>query len=43
MSDADGTPLTCDACGYEWTYGGELQYATCPSCRSNVRVDAHKD
>ena len=26
------TDVQCHKCGYEWTYSGELQQTTCPSC-----------
>jgi len=33
------TDVTCTHCDYRWEYGGDLQYATCPSCRSKTAVD----
>lgn len=30
------THLNCPHCGYDWTYSGELQLATCPSCGGKV-------
>ena len=38
MSD-DGTDAECSNCEYEWTYTGDLAYATCPSCRKKTLVD----
>lgn len=35
----DGVDAECGKCGYEWTYTGELVFATCPSCRANVKID----
>ena len=29
-------------CKYTWKYGGSLLYATCPSCRRNVKVIENK-
>ena len=40
---SDGTEVECDKCGYGWTYTGDLAYATCPSCRANVKVDGKRD
>jgi len=37
---SDGVEVECDKCEYKWTYTGDLVYATCPSCRANVKVDA---
>lgn len=32
--------LTCQRCEHEWDYTGESQYyATCPCCKSSVKVD----
>lgn len=25
--------MICKNCGYEWTYSGDMIYATCPSCK----------
>jgi predicted Zn-ribbon and HTH transcriptional regulator len=30
------THVECEHCGYEWEYGGELEFATCPSCRTKT-------
>ncbi len=31
--------LRCRRCGYEWEYGGKSEwYASCPRCRTSVRV-----
>ena len=31
--------LVCGRCGYEWEYGGKSEwYASCPRCRSSVKV-----
>ncbi|MDI6884554.1 MAG: nucleotidyltransferase family protein [Hadesarchaea archaeon] len=31
--------LRCGRCGYEWDYGGKSEwYASCPRCRTTVRV-----
>jgi len=29
-------------CKYKWKYGGSLLYATCPSCRRNVKILENK-
>jgi hypothetical protein len=29
-------------CKYRWKYGGSLLYATCPSCRRNVKILENK-
>jgi len=31
--------LECDKCGYEWEYTGEMHWATCPRCKSSVKVN----
>jgi hypothetical protein len=32
--------LTCQRCGHAWEYTGESDYwATCPRCRTNVKVE----
>ena len=28
--------MKCDKCGYEWTYKGKLDRATCPNCGYKV-------
>lgn len=33
------THVECSHCGYEWDYSGELQFATCPSCRTKTAVE----
>lgn len=33
------TALECDRCGHEWTYTGDLEAATCPSCRAKIPVE----
>lgn len=33
------TEVDCHSCGYEWDYGGDLAFATCPSCRSKTEVE----
>lgn len=31
--------LTCGRCGHDWEYGGKSEwYASCPRCKSSVRV-----
>jgi hypothetical protein len=40
-----GVPLRCSntKCGYEWQYTGRFFiYATCPSCRRNVKIAENK-
>jgi hypothetical protein len=40
-----GTEIKCphSDCGYCWRYNGNLlRYATCPSCRRNVRIQENK-
>ena len=40
-----GTQIKCphSDCGYSWHYNGNLlKYATCPSCRRNVRIQENK-
>lgn len=32
----------CNHCGYEWTYGGEMQKATCPSCGAKTPVEENE-
>lgn len=33
----------CDNCGYEWSYSGQLEKTTCPSCQSKTTTDGeHK-
>jgi hypothetical protein len=35
--------LECPYCGYKWSYGGRFFiYATCPSCRRNIRINENK-
>lgn len=29
---------TCNRCGYNWDYTGDLVQATCPSCNAKVTV-----
>jgi len=29
----------CIHCGYEWTYSGELEKSTCPSCQRKTPTD----
>jgi hypothetical protein len=30
-------------CGYRWKYSGKfVHYATCPSCRRNIRISENK-
>lgn len=32
--------LKCQRCDYEWDYKGSREYyATCPNCKSSVRID----
>ena len=32
--------LRCQRCGYEWDYKGQSKwYASCPRCRSSVKVN----
>lgn len=31
--------VTCNNCGYEWDYSGDLLLATCPSCGLKTDVD----
>lgn len=34
-----GIPICCQTCGYAWKYMGKFQYyATCPSCRRNIKI-----
>jgi acetyl-CoA carboxylase beta subunit len=36
--------LKCKKCGKEWDYTGKMSvYATCPNCRSLVRIDANEE
>ena len=40
-----GHPLKCpnSECGYVWMYSGRFSlYATCPSCRRNVKICENK-
>jgi len=30
--------LKCPRCTYAWLYNGHLDYASCPSCRYNIKV-----
>jgi predicted Zn-ribbon and HTH transcriptional regulator len=34
--------VKCPKCGYEWDYKGRLIVATCPSCKSSVKVKEWK-
>lgn len=33
----------CEDCDYEWEYSGAMFYATCPRCRSNVKIGDRSD
>jgi predicted Zn-ribbon and HTH transcriptional regulator len=35
------TQLKCPKCDYDWDYTGQMQTATCPSCKGNVKVEEH--
>ena len=40
-----GVPIKCSntRCQYEWTYKGRFSiYATCPSCRHNIKISENK-
>jgi hypothetical protein len=40
-----GVQIRCPntRCAYKWTYKGRFSiYATCPSCRYNVKIDENK-
>ena len=34
------TEVTCDKCGYSWSYSGDSSQATCPNCYSKTSVRA---
>ena len=43
--DSQGTVIHCpnSSCDYTWRYFGRLAfYATCPSCRRNIRIAENK-
>jgi len=42
MEDKKGVDVKCHRCKYEWTYTGELWYATCPNCQTKVNVQAQR-
>jgi len=36
----DGVAIRCGRCGYLWVYrGASVWYASCPMCRTSVKVD----
>jgi len=36
--------LKCKRCGYEWEYQGNSNwYASCPRCKTNIRIGKGKD
>jgi rubrerythrin len=45
MADGEdaGTELTCEHCGYEWTYNGDLWQATCPRCNKKTPTGLKPD
>jgi rubrerythrin len=38
----NGIPITCEYCGYFWTYNGNMQMATCPSCSNKNDVTENR-
>ena len=36
--DGAGCAITCVKCDYDWVYGGEMFYATCPNCQHKTPV-----
>ena len=45
MKESQGTVIHCpnSNCDYTWRYSGRLSfYATCPSCRKNVKIAENK-
>lgn len=39
-----GIRLKCEKCGYEWEYRGKMTfYATCPNCKTSVRIRGEKE
>jgi hypothetical protein len=44
-NDSQGTVIHCPntSCDYTWRYSGRLSfYATCPSCRRNIKIAENK-
>ena len=42
-SDNEGVEVTCEHCGYEWTYTGEMWTATCPRCGQKTNSGLRPD
>jgi hypothetical protein len=45
IAETTGVWINCPSsgCGYSWNYTGRFfLYATCPSCRRNVRIQDNK-
>lgn len=40
MTDVE---VRCGSCGYEWTYSGNLGYATCSNCNAKVKTPYNPD
>lgn len=39
-----GLTLECQKCGREWVYNGEsTYYATCPNCKTSVKILESKE
>jgi uncharacterized Zn ribbon protein len=38
VSSSGKLKIECPKCGYEWTYTGKLDMATCPNCSRKVKV-----
>lgn len=39
-----GLTLECQKCGREWEYHGNSEYyATCPNCKTSVKITENKE
>lgn len=38
-----GVEVTCQNCGYQWIYSGEMWNATCPSCGRKTKTPYHEE